>query len=120
MKSSASYVVALQEMGAILLGKTALHEIGMGVTGLNLRTGTARNPWDYSRFCGGSSSGSAAVIAAGICPIAVGERPTRTLLLYVCLLLFHAVLLEASSCTPPGTTAASVGASPQAVALSLL
>ncbi len=77
MKASASYVIALQEMGAILLGKTTLHEIGMGVTGLNLRTGTSRNPWDYGRFCGGSSSGSAAVLAAGICPIAVGEWGTQ-------------------------------------------
>jgi Asp-tRNA(Asn)/Glu-tRNA(Gln) amidotransferase A subunit family amidase len=50
-----------------------MHEIGLGITGLNLRTGTARNPYATDHFCGGSSSGTAAVVAAGLCPIAVGE-----------------------------------------------
>lgn len=42
-------------------GKLALHEIGLGITGLNLRTGTALNPYNTAHFCGGSSSGSGAV-----------------------------------------------------------
>lgn len=54
-------------------GKTSLHEIGLGITGLNTRTGTALNPYAYpSHYCGGSSSGSAAVLAAGLCPVAMG------------------------------------------------
>ena len=71
--ASAPFVLALQNMGAILIGKAAMHEIGLGVTGLNLRTGTALNPSDPTRYTGGSSSGSAALIAAGVCPIAIGQ-----------------------------------------------
>lgn len=59
-------------MGAILLGKTNMHEIGLGVTGLNLCTGTARNPYNLDHYCGGSSTGTGAVLAAGVCPIAIG------------------------------------------------
>ena len=66
-------MLALQGMGAILIGKSGMHEIGLGVTGLNLRTGTSLNPVDPSRHTGGSSSGSAALIAAGVCPLAIGE-----------------------------------------------
>ncbi|GAB4823263.1 hypothetical protein N2152v2_010309 [Parachlorella kessleri] len=65
-------VQSLLDAGAILLGKTNLHEIGLGTTGLNVVHGTPRNPHDVWRHTGGSSSGSAALVAAGICPIAVG------------------------------------------------
>ncbi|PSC68462.1 fatty acid amide hydrolase-like [Micractinium conductrix] len=65
-------VQALQDAGALLLGKTTLHEIGLGTTGLNLVTGTARNPHSPAHHTGGSSSGSAAVVAAGLCPFALG------------------------------------------------
>ncbi|KAL6752392.1 fatty acid amide hydrolase [Haematococcus lacustris] len=68
----APYITSLKAMGAILLGKTCLHEVGLGITGLNLRTGTPRNPYHPGHFCGGSSSGSAAVLAAGLCPLAIG------------------------------------------------
>lgn len=63
---------ALQDAGAILLGKTNMHEIGLGTTGLNPRRGTPRNPYDACRHTGGSSSGSAAAVAAGLCFGAVG------------------------------------------------
>jgi hypothetical protein len=46
---------------------------GLGTTGLNTVTGTARNPHSTGHHTGGSSSGSAALVAAGICPFAVGE-----------------------------------------------
>jgi len=73
-KEDAPYMRALRAMGACLVGKTSLHEIGLGITGLNLRTGTALNPYGYpSRFCGGSSSGSGAVLAAGLVPLAIGS-----------------------------------------------
>lgn len=66
-------VARLREAGAIIFGKTAMHEIGFGGTGINAKHITARNPHDLRRCAGGSSSGSAAVVAAGICPLALGS-----------------------------------------------
>ncbi len=65
-------VAGLRAAGALLLGKTNMHEIGMGVTGLNPHHGACRNPFDPRCVTGGSSSGPAAAVAAGFCPIAVG------------------------------------------------
>jgi aspartyl-tRNA(Asn)/glutamyl-tRNA(Gln) amidotransferase subunit A len=62
----------LRRAGAILLGKTNLHEFGMGATNLNPHYGPARNPWDPQRVPGGSSGGSAAAVAAGMAPAALG------------------------------------------------
>ena len=69
--SDATVVARLRSAGALLVGKTNMHEIGMGITGVNPHHGTARNPHDPARITGGSSSGSAAAVAAGLCPIAV-------------------------------------------------
>src|SRR4029077_10982024 len=55
----------LQEAGAILLGKTNLHEFAYGVTTNNPHYGPTRNPWDLARIPGGSSGGSAAGAAGG-------------------------------------------------------
>lgn len=63
---------ALKEAGAVLLGKTNLHEFAYGVTNNNPHFGPARNPWDLSRIPGGSSGGSAAAVAAGLCYASVG------------------------------------------------
>lgn len=68
----AAVVARLRRAGALLLGKTNMHEIGLGVSGLNPHHGPARNPYDPGRMTGGSSSGPAAAVAAGLCPIAVG------------------------------------------------
>jgi Asp-tRNA(Asn)/Glu-tRNA(Gln) amidotransferase A subunit family amidase len=68
----ATVVARLRAAGAILIGKTNMHEMGMGVTGLNPHHGACRNPYDPSRAPGGSSSGPAAAVAVGLCPIAVG------------------------------------------------
>lgn len=68
----ATVVARLRAAGAIMLGKTNMHEMGLGVTGINPHHGPARNPYDPTRVTGGSSSGSAAVVAAGLCPIAIG------------------------------------------------
>ena len=55
-----------------MVGKTNMHEIGLGVTGLNIHYGTTRNPHHLDHYPGGSSSGSAAAVAAGLSPIALG------------------------------------------------
>jgi len=71
-KADAHAVEQLRAAGAIVPGKTNMHELGIGVTGINPHHGTARNPYDPSCFTGGSSSGSAAAVAAGFGPVAVG------------------------------------------------
>ena len=68
----ASVVARLRAAGAVLIGKTNMHEIGLGVTGVNPHHGACRNPHDPTRVTGGSSSGPAAAVAAGFCPVAVG------------------------------------------------
>ena len=65
-------VARLRAAGALLIGKANMHEIGIGVTGLNPHHGAARNPYDPAHATGGSSSGPAAAVAAGLCPLAVG------------------------------------------------
>jgi aspartyl-tRNA(Asn)/glutamyl-tRNA(Gln) amidotransferase subunit A len=63
----------LHEAGAVLLGKLAMHEFAFGTTGFDLPFEPARNPWDLSRVTGGSSSGSGAALAAGLCYGALGS-----------------------------------------------
>jgi aspartyl-tRNA(Asn)/glutamyl-tRNA(Gln) amidotransferase subunit A len=58
--------------GAVLLGKTSLNEFAYGITGSNAHYGPVHNPWALDRISGGSSSGSAAAIAAGLCAGSVG------------------------------------------------
>ncbi len=62
----------LARAGAILLGKTNLNEFAYGITGSNAHYGPVHNPWALDRISGGSSSGSAASIAAGLCVASVG------------------------------------------------
>lgn len=68
----ATVVARLRAAGALLIGKANMHEIGIGVTGLNPIHGTPRNPYNPEHYTGGSSSGPAAAVAAGLCPLAVG------------------------------------------------
>lgn len=68
----ATVVARLRAAGALLIGKANMHEIGIGVTGLNPHHGTPRNPYNPAHYTGGSSSGSAAAVAAGLCPLAIG------------------------------------------------
>lgn len=59
-----AYVVErLRAAGAVLIGKTNLHELAFGVTNVNPHFGAARNPWDRERMSGGSSGGSAVSVA---------------------------------------------------------
>lgn len=65
-------VEALAKVGAICAGKTHLHEFAYGITGENPHYGDCTHPRFPDRTTGGSSSGSAAVVAAGIAPLAIG------------------------------------------------
>ena len=65
-------VTKLKEAGAILLGKTNMHEFAYGVTSNNPHYGPVHNPWDLARIPGGSSGGSAASVAAGLCFGSIG------------------------------------------------
>jgi aspartyl-tRNA(Asn)/glutamyl-tRNA(Gln) amidotransferase subunit A len=68
----AAVVTSLKKSGAVLIGKTNLHEFAYGVTSNNPHFGAVCNPWDLDRIPGGSSGGSAAAIAAGLCYGSIG------------------------------------------------
>ena len=72
-REDATVVRKLRQAGAILLGKTNLHEFAYGVTSENPHYGAVRNPWNAERIAGGSSGGSAAAVAAGLCAAAIGS-----------------------------------------------
>ncbi|XP_004230539.1 fatty acid amide hydrolase [Solanum lycopersicum] len=72
VKADGVPVSRLRNNGAILVGKTNMHEFGMGTTGNNPNYGTPRNPHNPKRYTGGSSSGSAAIVASGLCSAALG------------------------------------------------
>lgn len=63
----------LKRAGGVLVGKTVLDELAMGGTGTTGHTGVVRNPWDKDRLMGGSSAGSAAVVALDIVPFSIGS-----------------------------------------------
>jgi len=69
---NATAIEKLDAVGAVKVNKTAMDEFGMGGTGTTAHTGIQKNPWDSSRVCAGSSSGSAAAVASGVYPYALG------------------------------------------------
>lgn len=69
----AEVVRRFRAAGAMILGHTRMHELGFDVTNNNPREGTPRNPYNVNHYTGGSSGGSACAVAAGLCPIAIGD-----------------------------------------------
>ena len=69
----AAVVERLRSAGAVIVGKTNMHELAYGVTSTNPHFGTVRNPWNLDRITGGSSGGSGSAVAAGIVPMAMGS-----------------------------------------------
>jgi len=70
---TATAIENLLSHGCVPVNKTAMDEFGMGGTGTTAHTGVQKNPWDTTRMCAGSSSGSAAAVAAGVYPFATGS-----------------------------------------------
>lgn len=70
---TATAIENLDRVGAVPVNKTVLDEFGMGGTGTTGHTGIVKNPWDKTKMCAGSSSGSAAAVAAGVYPYATGS-----------------------------------------------
>src|SRR5262249_24473930 len=69
----ATLVEKLLSAGAIVLGKQNLHEFAFGITSENPHYGVVRNPWNVDRVPGGSSGGTAAATAAGLCVAGIGS-----------------------------------------------
>jgi Asp-tRNA(Asn)/Glu-tRNA(Gln) amidotransferase A subunit family amidase len=68
----ATAVARLRAAGAVILGKTAVDEAALGTTGSTAASGPTRNPHQHEFIAGGSSAGSAAAVAAGLCSFAIG------------------------------------------------
>lgn len=72
VSGTATVVARLRAAGAVVVGYTNLHEWGVGMTSAVTASGPIRNPWNEDVVPGGSSGGSAAALAAGIVPAAIG------------------------------------------------
>lgn len=71
-QDDATVVARLRAAGCIIIGKANMHEIGIDLNGFNPHAGLCRNPYNSAHHTGGSSSGSAAAVAAGLGPLSIG------------------------------------------------
>lgn len=71
-RADAAVVRRLRAAGAIVIGKTNLHEYAFGTTNVNAHYGATRNPWNRQHITGGSSGGSSAALVANLCAAAIG------------------------------------------------
>ena len=71
--ADAEVVRRLKQAGAVIVGKLNMHEFAFGMSGVVSAFGPAKNPWNRERISGGSSSGSAVAVAAGMCVAALGS-----------------------------------------------
>ena len=69
----AAAVRGVRDAGGVMVGKTQTHEFAWGITSVNERMGTTRNPWRRDRVSGGSSGGSAVALATRLVPLAIGS-----------------------------------------------
>jgi Asp-tRNA(Asn)/Glu-tRNA(Gln) amidotransferase A subunit family amidase len=72
-KADATIVARLRAAGAVIVGKSSMHELAAGITNVSSLTGWTRNPYDLSRVPGGSSGGSAAAVAASFAAVGLGS-----------------------------------------------
>jgi mandelamide amidase len=72
-RADAPVAASLFSAGALLLGKTNMHELAFGITSNNAAFGAVHNPYDRTMIAGGSSGGTAAAIAARLCPAGLGS-----------------------------------------------
>ena len=70
---SATAVNKLEDNNTVIVAKASLDELAMGGTNRSAYTGPVHNPWDTTRISGGSSGGSAAIVASGVVPFALGS-----------------------------------------------
>lgn len=70
---NATIVEKLQDAGALLVGKASMDELAMGGTNKSANTGPVKNAFDINRIPGGSSGGSAAIVASGVVPFSIGS-----------------------------------------------
>ena len=80
----ASTVAALRSAGAVIVGKLNTHEFAFGATTTSPHFGPARNPWDPTRICGGSSGGSGAAAAARLVPATLGTDTAGSIRIPAC------------------------------------
>ena len=72
-EGDATIIRRLSDAGAVMVGKAGLHEWVYGITSTNPHFGAIHNPWDLERIPGGSSGGSTASLAAGLCSFSIGS-----------------------------------------------
>jgi aspartyl-tRNA(Asn)/glutamyl-tRNA(Gln) amidotransferase subunit A len=82
--NDAPVVRRLKEAGAVILGKTNMHEFAYGGTCANVEFGAVRNPWNMDHVPGGSSGGSGVAVAAGLATLALGTDTAGSVRLPAC------------------------------------